>query len=763
MKKTILYKTILSISTMLLITACGGDSTDSKQESNQPKNIVGYLVDAPVANMSYRCGVTSAKTESDGKFECPSLPVAFMVGALEVGSLSKITADGRVYPQDLVGVPRDEIDNPKVLKIASFLQSIDDDGDISVSITIPNNIQLSSSQSLNEMTQDEVKNLLEESGITPISLEEAREHLRENLPPKEETAPSTEEEPNNLSEESGGDANPTTETPTDTQTGGSVVGSTTNGSVADTTAPLAPTLTTTPNFTNQDDTAVEVNGESGATLLVNSISKGVLVNSKLRLLLDTSGVDGAKEFNLTLKDSSNNYSNELNLTIIKDSVPPAQNSTIDDLTTDDSTPPLSGNLPSGDSDTNTTNYTIIVKIDDNNYTAINDKDGTWSIADNTIGSLDMGYHDVNITVTDEASNSSSTFIAKKIEIDNTGFLIDSAIEGVKYISGNFSGYTDKDGLFKYDKDAGVTFYIGDESTGISLGSANIKVDPYNPNRRIITLFDLANTTDESNPKVVNMGKFLQSLDADGDVSNGITIDNSTKESIALLNLKNHIDFNQDIEAFHNNEDIYNLMNDLAGHFGEHRGLLPTEDVKAHLVAIRDNKLITKKVLVDKTSGEPKAIKILDGIFKSINGVVEGLEYRSGNQFGRTDENGAFKYEDGKKVKFSIYQLELGTTEAKAVVTPADLVPATSFNHPKPRNIIRLLNAFDKPNTPDIVVIDNAVREALEMYRSQIDINLPDGKANAELGIIKGVDEFGAQFEDFEIGKEILDEIDRLRG
>jgi CheY-like chemotaxis protein len=45
----------------------------------------------------------------------------------------------------------------------------------------------------------------------------------------------------------------------------------------------------------------------------------------------------------------------------------------------------------------------------------------------------------------------------------------------------------------------------------------------------------------------------------------------------------------------------------------------------------------------------------------------------------------------------------------------------------------------------------------------LDINLPDGKANAELGIAKGVDEFGAQFEDFEIGKEILDEIDRLRG
>ena len=62
-----------------------------------------------------------------------------------------------------------------------------------------------------------------------------------------------------------------------------------------------------------------------------------------------------------------------------------------------------------------------------------------------------------------------------------------------------------------------------------------------------------------------------------------------------------------------------------------------------------------------------------------------------------------------------------------------------------------------------ILIDNAVREALEKYRSQIDINLPDGKANAEFNILKGDDEFGAQFEDFEIGKDILDEIDTIRG
>ena len=534
--------------------------------------------------------------------------------------------------------------------------------------------------------------------------------------------------------------------------------------IADTTPPTAPTIVgTLSHFTNQESISIMVNGEKDSALFINGVSFGVLnADGVLNSVLNTSGEDGEKDFNLTLKDSSNNESSALTIKIIKDTVPPAQNSTIDSLTTDDTTPALSGKLPSGSNDSNTTNYTVTITIESESYTATNDRDGTWSIAKDMIDSLEMGKHDVNISVTDEANNTSSTFIVGKIEIDNTGFLIDSAIEGIKYISGAYNGYTDKDGLFKYDKGAGVTFYIGDESTGISLGTATEKIDPYNTNRRIITLFDLAGIQDENNVRVINMGKFLQSLDSDNDVSNGITIDDRTKESIALLGLKNRIDFDMDIESFHNHNDIYELFNDLAGHFGEHRGLIDTEEAKAHLVAVRDNNLSTKKLTIDKVSGKKEVIKVLDGVFQSVGGVVEGLEYRSGNQFGRTDANGGFKYEEGKTIKFYIYQLELGITEAKAVVTPADLVPATSFNHPKPRNIIRLLNAFDKPNTANIY-IDNAVREALEKYRSQIDINLPDGKANAELNIPAGVDEFGAQFEDFEMGKDILDEIDRLRG
>ena len=534
--------------------------------------------------------------------------------------------------------------------------------------------------------------------------------------------------------------------------------------IKDTRVPTAPTLTVTPTTTKENSITVEVNGEANAMVYLNSREVGRLSSEgTLSIDLNTSGADGSKTFSMTIKDSLGYESQPLALNIRKDTVPPAKNSTINSISTDDTTPALSGTLPHGDNDTNTTQYQVVIEIDGTRYDATNNGDGTWSLADDVIAPLGEGFFSVNIIVTDEAGNESTTSLINKIEINNTGFLIDSAIEGIKYVSGSYSGYTDINGLFKYEKGSGVTFYIGDESSGIPMGTVDVKTDPYNAQRKIITLFDLVGSQDENTPKVLNMGKFLQSLDVDKDVSNGITIDSRTKESIALLGLKDKIDFTQDIEAFHDNAEIYNLLNDLAEHFGEHRGLVNSDDAKAHLVAVRDNNLSTKQYSQSvEVRGDKQEIKILTGVFKTTSGVVEGLEYRCGNQFGRTSATGEFNYEEGKEIKFYIYQLELGITQANAVVTPANLVASTSFDHPRPRNIIRLLGAFDAISGDGKVTIDDAVREALEKYRSQIDLNLQDGKANAELNIPAGVDEFGAQFEEFEIGSEILAEIATLR-
>ena len=74
---------------------------------------------------------------SDGSFEClNSFSVTFSMGKIDLGSITSVKNDGLVTPQDLVGVAREDINNPKVINIATLLQSLDSDGDVSNGITI---------------------------------------------------------------------------------------------------------------------------------------------------------------------------------------------------------------------------------------------------------------------------------------------------------------------------------------------------------------------------------------------------------------------------------------------------------------------------------------------------------------------------------------------------------------------------------------------------------------------------------------------------
>ena len=107
-----------------------------------------------------------------------------------------------------------------------------------------------------------------------------------------------------------------------------------------------------------------------------------------------------------------------------------------------------------------------------------------------------------------------------------GRIIDSPVQGLRYVTspGSRAGITNVNGVFDYLPSDAVSFSIG------SLMLGNV------PGAPLVTLLDLVDgaraaadsgaTLDEvfaSYPQVLNIARLLQSLDVDGDSSNGIQV------------------------------------------------------------------------------------------------------------------------------------------------------------------------------------------------------------------------------------------------
>ena len=120
-----------------------------------------------------------------------------------------------------------------------------------------------------------------------------------------------------------------------------------------------------------------------------------------------------------------------------------------------------------------------------------------------------------------------------------GVFIDCSVEGLNYETTTQSGVTDSKGTFKYQKGETIAFSLG----GVLLGEAITKAT--------ITPIDLVEgAIDETHPTVTNICRFLQSLDEDGDLDNGIAI---TPQIRAELEGR-PIDFTLDVTEFE--DDIY---------------------------------------------------------------------------------------------------------------------------------------------------------------------------------------------------------------
>jgi len=175
----------LVATTMLLLNACG---TGESSSTSLDESINGKLVDSPVAGVTYKCGDITATTDENGSFECSSFPIEFYVGKIKLGSIEQLNPNGYVTPQDLAGVDQNDTTDENVTKIAQFLQSIDDDGDIEENIKIDAEITKNlealdtNCSDLKEMTHDELENLLDLINAQElVTQDEAIKHLQEHM------------------------------------------------------------------------------------------------------------------------------------------------------------------------------------------------------------------------------------------------------------------------------------------------------------------------------------------------------------------------------------------------------------------------------------------------------------------------------------------------------------------------------------------------------------------------------------------------------
>jgi hypothetical protein len=147
--------------------------------------------------------------------------------------------------------------------------------------------------------------------------------------------------------------------------------------------------------------------------------------------------------------------------------------------------------------------------------------------------------------------------------------LDSAVSGLDWsTSAGATGTTGADGRFRYLSGGTVLFSIGDVVLGVASGAA------------VVTPVDLVSgATDETDEAVINLARFLQTLDLDQDADNGIVL----AESVRQAALGVSIDFTQSVAAFEAGEQAA-VAALTAGLPGGARPLIPAQDARDHLAS-----------------------------------------------------------------------------------------------------------------------------------------------------------------------------------
>ncbi len=133
-------------------------------------------------------------------------------------------------------------------------------------------------------------------------------------------------------------------------------------------------------------------------------------------------------------------------------------------------------------------------------------------------------------------------------IQLTGTFIDSPVENIGYRTESIaSGATDSQGRFNYLAGESVTFFIG-----------NLDF-PSTQAQEVVTPFDLAGTTDITDPTVINIARLLQSLDENGNPDDGIRIPDIAVQAATQIDFTQiGVDFEADVLTFIANAGSVNV-------------------------------------------------------------------------------------------------------------------------------------------------------------------------------------------------------------
>jgi len=153
---------------------------------------------------------------------------------------------------------------------------------------------------------------------------------------------------------------------------------------------------------------------------------------------------------------------------------------------------------------------------------------------------------------------------------STGYYVDAAVSGVSYVCGDQNGTTGTDGSFKFQKDQGCTFSLA----GITLRTI-----------AAANLVDQVKILEDN----VSVAQMLQTLDTDGNASNGITITPAVIAAVKTANITTPPVDDAAATAF------YTAVQNVTGYTGSAK---TTADTNAHLITSQTP--ILKALIAGKT-------------------------------------------------------------------------------------------------------------------------------------------------------------------